>query len=165
MVLDKLRAEAEQKQIPLNMLLNQIVKAHLEWHANAVNTGFMPIRKELVRWLFEGLTREQIDALATTVSHGLTGEAMMIMTTKHTEDSVLALMERWLRACDFRHHYEINEDDDERVFVIQHNLGMNWSYYLSRLFEEAVLEFRVKPETKVTENVVYIRIECKTRKM
>lgn len=156
-ILDQLRIEAEQKQINLNTLLNQIARSHVEWHANAARAGFIPIRKGLVKRLFDPLTKEQIDALAEDVSRGLTDETMMIMTKERTEESIFELFERWIRVSGFNYHHEISEDG--RIFVIQHNMGENWSRYVSRIIEHAASEFRnVKPDIQVTENALFIKI-------
>jgi hypothetical protein len=156
-ILDQLRIEAEQKQINLNTLLNQIVRSHVEWHANAARAGFIPIRKGLIKRLFEPLTKEQIDALAEGVSLGLTDETMLIVMKERTEESAFQLLERWIRVSGFNYHHEINEDS--RIFVIQHNMGKNWSYYVSLIIEHAASEFRnVKPDIQVTENALFFKI-------
>jgi hypothetical protein len=156
-MLDQLRLEADEKRIHVGTLLNQIVESHIEWHANAARAGFIPIRRGLIKRLFDPLTKEQIDALAADISRGLTDETMMIMTSKRTEEAVFQLLERWIRVSGFNYHHEISEDS--RIFVIQHNMGQNWSNYLSRLYEHAATEFmNVKPETEVTENALFIRL-------
>jgi hypothetical protein len=43
-----LREEAKQKDISTNTLLNQIVKEHLNWHANASKAGFIAVRRLLI---------------------------------------------------------------------------------------------------------------------
>jgi hypothetical protein len=157
-VLDQLRLEAEQKRINLNTLLNQIVKSHVEWHANAARAGMVPVRRKLVKKLFEPLTKEQIDTIAADVSRGMTDDLMMIMPSKRTEESIFELLERWIRVCGFNYHHKIN--DIERVFVIQHDMGGKWSQYLGRLFEHVSSDFmNAKPETEITENALYIRIK------
>lgn len=156
-MLDQLRLEAEQKQINLNTLLNQIVRSHIEWYANAARAGFIPIRKGVIKRLFDSLTKEQVDALAEDVARGLTDETMMIMTKERTEESIFELFERWIRVSGFNYRHEISEDS--RILIIQHNMGENWSHYLSRLMEHAASGFmNIKPETQITENALFIRI-------
>jgi hypothetical protein len=160
--LDQLRLEAKEKQLNLNTLLNQIVRSHIEWHANATKAGFMPKRKKLIKRLFDSLTKEQVDALAADVSRGLTGETLMIMASKGTEESILELMERWIKISGFSYRHEVADGDGSHIFVIRHNMGEKWSYYLSRLFEQAALEFmNVKTDTQATEDAFYIRIRVK----
>jgi hypothetical protein len=156
-LLNQLRIEARKKQISLNALLNQLASAHVEWHTNATEAGFMPKRKALIKSIFELLTKEQIDSLAQRAEHHLAGETMMIMTKKLTEQSVLELIERWIRMSGFQYYHTI--DRDNHIFVIQHNMGEKWSYYLSRLFEEVSSRINyVKPEVQMTNNVLLVRL-------
>jgi hypothetical protein len=156
-MLDQLRLEANEKRIHVSTLLDQIIESHFEWHANAARAGFVPVRRRLIQRLFASLTKEQIDALAAEMSRGLTEETMMIMATKKTEESVFRLLERWIRVSGFNYRHEIVEGG--RIFVIQHNMGQNWSYYLGCLYKYAAREFMTaKPEIEVTENALFIRI-------
>lgn len=157
-MLNQLRAEAEQKQISLNTLLNHVVRSHIEWHANAARAGFVPIRREVLKWLFDQLTKEQVNTLAEGVAQGLTDETMMIMTRKRTEESIFELLERWIRVAGFNYRHEIS--GDARIFIIQHNMGGNWSHYISKLIEHAAAEFvTVKPDIQTTENAVFIIVK------
>jgi hypothetical protein len=156
-LLDELKIEARQKQISLNTLLNQLARTHVEWHANATKAGFMPKRKELIKSIFELLTNEQIDSLAQRTEHHLADETMMIMTKKRTEESVLELIERWIRMSGFQYHHKIDRDD--HIFVIQHNMGERWSYYLTRLFEAVASRLNyVKPDVQIRNSVLFIRL-------
>jgi hypothetical protein len=159
LVLYYLRREAESKQVSLSTLLNQVARAHVEWHANATSAGFMPIRRKVVKAIFDPLTKEQIDSLASDVSRGLVDETMMIMLKERTEESILELFERWIKFSGFNYHYETSSDSTSRIFVIQHNMGEKWSYYLSKLIENVAADFTsIKPESQVTENALFIRI-------
>lgn len=156
-VLDQLRLEAEQKQINLNTLVNQIVRSHIEWHANAAKAGFIPVRRYLIRRLFDPLTQEQIDTLGTSLSQDLSFGNMM-MVRGSTEKSILEFLERWLRACGFNYQREIKEN--YYTYVIQHEMGIKWSYYLARLFEEIASIFKTaKPDIEATENALYIKLK------
>lgn len=157
--LDQLKLEARQKQINLNTLVNQIVWSHLEWDANAAKAGFIPVRKQLIRKLFDSLTKEQVHAIASSIGRELTDETMFIMAKRRTAESILELIERWIRISGFSYRYEMDRDD-HHVYIIRHDMGMNWSLYLAQLFEEAssgLVTF--KPDAEVTETAVLIRLK------
>lgn len=162
-VLDQLKTEANQKRINLNTLVNQIVKSHIEWHANAAKAGFIPIRKQVVTRLFDSLTVEQVDKIAVDIARGLTDETMLVMAKKPTIESILELLERWLRFSGFNYHHKVEEYNHRHTYVIQHNMGKHWSYYLARLLEKAISEFAesVPPDVDATENALYIRLSVK----
>lgn len=162
-ILEQLKLEARHKQISLNTLLNQIVRAHLEWHSNAARAGFVPVRKTVITKLFDSLTPEQIDVLARNGARGLADETLLIMSKKRSGASILEVTERWIRVAGFSYHHEVGPDDNNNhMYVIQHNMGRNWSYYLARLFEEATSEFvAARPDVEATENALYITVAFK----
>jgi hypothetical protein len=59
------------------MLVNQIVRSHIEWHANSAAAGFIPIRRQVITRLFDSLTIEQMDEMAVDVARRLTDETML----------------------------------------------------------------------------------------
>jgi hypothetical protein len=109
------------------------------------------------------LTIEQIDEMAVDVARRLTDETMLIMSKKISAESIFELLERWLRFSGFNFHHETEEYNHRHTYVVQHNMGRHWSYYLARLLEEAVSEFAegVPPDVDATENALYIRLSIK----
>jgi hypothetical protein len=118
-ILDQLRVEAERKQINLNTLLNQIVKSHLDWHANAVKAGFIPVRKGLIMKLFDPLSRDQIEKIAIDMARGLTDETMIIMAKRRSAEAILELIERWIRTAGYDYHHDMEENSHRHIFVMQ----------------------------------------------
>lgn len=164
-ILHQLRLEAQHKKINTNMLLNQIVAAHLEWHTNATKAGFIPVRKAFLKEIFNSISKDEVDRIAARVAQHVNDETMLIISKNVSARSVLEVIERWIRACSFNYRHEIDEGKDgeqRHTFVIQHDMGMNWSRYLSRLFEESVSEYLIcNPETSATENTLFIAISLK----
>ena len=46
--LEKLRREAEQNDISPNMLVNKLIKDHVNWHSTAAKAGFISVRRPFV---------------------------------------------------------------------------------------------------------------------
>jgi hypothetical protein len=164
-IVRQLRLEAEHKKINTNTLLNQIVISHIEWHANATKAGFIPMRKALLKELFDSITQDNVDRIAARVARHVNDETMVIMSKNVSTQSILEVIDRWIRICGFNYHHEVNEEKDtgyQHTYVIQHDMGMNWSRYLAKLFEESFSEFmKSKPETTVTENTLLIAMSLK----
>jgi hypothetical protein len=157
-VLDQLRREAEQKQISLNTLLNQIVKSHTEWHAKAITAGFMPVRKKLITRLFDSLTEEQIGTIASSLSQDLSEGKLMMMVRERTPKAILDFMESWLRISGI--DYQRENIGNHLTYVIQHNMGAKWSHYLARLFEETASAFAVvRQDIKAADDALYIKLK------
>lgn len=156
-ILEELRLESRQKDISLNSLANQIFKAHIEWHSRAASAGFIPIRRELIKELLDPLTNKQIDDLAHRVVKHLVGTAMLVIVRKHNGNLVIELLERWIRISGLIYH--LHAEDNDRTYVIKHDMGRKWSYYLARLFEEAAYELKmVRPDIKIADEALYVMV-------
>lgn len=56
---DKLRQEANQKDVTINTLLNQIIKQHIDWHSIAYKAGFIAVRGALITRLLDEIGDEK----------------------------------------------------------------------------------------------------------
>ena len=156
-LLEELKAESRQKDMSLNSLVNQIIKAHIEWHARAAAAGFIPIRRELIKELLEYLDEKEIDDLARRVVKHLTSTAMLVIIRKSNGTSAVELLDRWIRVSGLSYSLEL--EGDSRTYVIQHDMGWKWSYYLARLFEEVAYELKTgRPDIKITDGAFYIKL-------
>ena len=63
-LLDALQTDADAKQISLNTLVNQILREHIEWYANAPKVGYLIVRKSLMSAMLEKFNEDQIRHLA-----------------------------------------------------------------------------------------------------
>lgn len=137
--------------------MNQIVKSHIEWHSSAPSAGFIPVRRELIKNLFEPMTEKQIDDLAHQLVKDLIGTALLIVVKNRDENSVVELLERWIRISGFA--YRVEEESGHRAYIIQHNMGRKWSYYLARLFEEVAYELEmIRPDIKTADGALYVML-------
>src|SRR5919112_916723 len=59
-ILNKLKNEAQQKEISVNTLINQTLRHHFDWHSNAAKAGFIPVRRSLIIKLMEQVSDEDI---------------------------------------------------------------------------------------------------------
>jgi hypothetical protein len=165
-VLEQLRREAEHKQVHLNTLVNQIVKSHIEWHTYAPQAGYIPVGKPLIRALVDSLTGEQIEEIGDRYAQTLSGPTLMITGKKLSAESILELVDRWVRASGFEYQHEEGKNNNNNhnhfrsVYVIQHNMGKNWSCLMARTLGQATSKFAAKaPNLQATENTLYIEFD------
>ncbi len=80
----KLREEAENREISLNTLVNQIFKRYVEWGSYEPKVGMIPIAKPVLIQLFESISEEKIIEIATKVGKGAVKDIALFM--KHSID-------------------------------------------------------------------------------
>jgi hypothetical protein len=91
--LKSLREEANQKDISTNTLINQIVKEHLKWHANASNAGFIAVRRLLITNLISHLSEQEIISLAENVGKNTNKDTILLLENEYTMKSALDFIE------------------------------------------------------------------------
>ena len=160
-----LRSEAKQKDVSTNTLLNQIVKEHLKWHANASNAGFIAVRRLLITNLISRLSEQEIISLAENVAKNANKDTILLLEKEYTIKSALDLIERWIKISGYKYrHEEINDDNQNRhMYVIQHDMGIKWSTYLASLYQFLFNELRKdnkkRLEFEKTENTLAFTVD------
>ena len=159
-----LREQAKQKDISTNTLLNQIVKEHLKWHANASNAGFIAVNRLLITNLLSHLSEQEIIFLAENVSKNTNKDAILLLENEFTMESALDFIEDWIKISGYKYkHQEINNGQHSHMYVIQHDMGMKWSIYLANLyqflFDEIKKENKRRIEFEKTENTLVFTVD------
>jgi hypothetical protein len=159
-ILEDLKEEAEHKKISINALLNQIAASHVEWHAHATKAGFITVRRGLVKNIFDKLTEQHIDELAKASAEEMK-DVSLLMVRRDSQGSLLEFMERWIRTSDFGYRHIVGSNS-LHTYIIQHDMGYNWSYYLSRLFFYASEDVAIfKPEIRISKESFVLKIKKK----
>jgi hypothetical protein len=134
--LQNLRREAEQKDISINMLVNKLIKDHLNWHSNAAKAGFISVRRPFVSKVVKYLPEQEIISLAEYVAKTTNKDSILLMKNEYTIESALNFLESWIKISEYPYrHEETNNGQNKHSYVIQHDMGMKVSTYLASLFQ------------------------------
>ena len=159
-----LRQEAKQKDISTNTLLNQIVKEHLRWHANASNAGFIAVRRLLITSLISHLSEQEIISVAENVAKNTNKDTILLLEDEYTMKSALDFIEIWIKISGYKYkHHEINDGQNRHMYVIQHDMGIKWSIYLANLyqflFDEVKKDNKIRAKFEKTENTIAFTVD------
>jgi hypothetical protein len=142
-ILYKLQQEAKQKEISVDTLMTQIAKQHAEWHANASQIGFISVRKTLIIKLLDQIRdNEKIKEIAREVARESSDSLHFLKEQYNVSvESALDFIEVWIKEAGYPYVHDISDVDRSiHHFVIQQDMGLKWSLYLSEilrnLFEE-----------------------------
>ena len=163
-ILHKLRQEAKQKEISLDTLMTQIAKQHTEWYVNASQFGFISVRKSLIMKLLDEIRDdEKIKEIAREVARA-SRDTLLLLKEQYNipMKSTLDFIESWIKEAGYPYIHDISGvDQNIHHFVIQQDIGLKWSLYLSEilrnLFEEL---FNVtKVHFEITDNIVAFTLD------
>jgi hypothetical protein len=155
--LEQLRKIAQTNNVTPNTLVNQIIKAHLDWHSRAAHAKLYYLPKSFLVRLLNELTNDELDELARDVAKNDLVDISLFLRGGFNISSISEIAETWLRIAQMPHRVEA--DGDVYRIIIEHDMGAKYSYLIkeiSRYLLEVALQ--TKSSCDVTENAVIIKI-------
>lgn len=156
--LGELRKEAEQKQISINTLVNQILSQHIKWYSQATNAGFTLVKKNLLANMMDKISEEELVKITNQIAKEELRDTVLLLRGKYNLSSALDVFDNWAKAAGHSHHHNIA--GNMHSYLIQHNLGKKYSLILSEgyrfLFEELDMP---RVEFNMTDNTLSFDID------
>jgi predicted HicB family RNase H-like nuclease len=169
-VIDEMQREADQKEISLNVLVNQVLRRYSDWDRYENKIGMMPVPKQILSSLIEmtidiarqsGIVKDDNDLEiyrnkvvkeTAKIAFGLMKDAVLFMKKNYNLWTVLSVLQEYMKVSGINSDHRI-ESGRKHVFVIKHELGENWSVFtrelLALIFEQLA---NVRAEVKITPN-------------
>ena len=170
-IIDELQTEADNREVSLNVLVNQILKRYEEWDRYENKIGMMPVPKVILSSLIDRAVsiakssgikdidhyRDDIIKEAAGLAFSLMKDSVLFMKKQYNLWVVLSVLEEYMKVSGIKADHKV-EGSRKHVFIIQHELGENWSLFtkqlLSLIFENLAnvkAEINVTPNTTVAE--------------
>jgi hypothetical protein len=171
-VIDELQMEADNREVSLNVLVNQVLKRYSEWDRYETKIGMMPVPKVILSSLIDrainvakssGIKdvdryRDDIIKQAAQIAFGLMKDSVLFMKRNYNLWVVLSVLEEYMKVSGIKADHRL-EGSRKHVFVIQHELGENWSLFtkelLALIFQNLA---NVKAEISVTSNTTVAEV-------
>ena len=173
-VVDELQSEADNREISLNVLINQVLKRYAEWDRFETKIGMMPVPKIILSSLIDkaitvarssGIKdieryRDEIIKEAAQIAFSLMKDSVLFMKRQYNLWVVLSVLEEYMKVSGIKADHKL-EGSRKHVFIIQHELGENWSLFtkelLALIFQNLAnvrADFSVTSNTTVAEDVL-----------
>lgn len=171
-VIDELQSEADNKEISLNVLVNQVLKRYSEWDRFENKIGMMPVPKVILSSLIDkaistakasGIKdieryRDEIIKQAAQQAFALMKDSVLFMKRQYNLWVVLSVLEEYMKVSGIKADHRL-EGSRKHVFVIQHELGEHWSLFtkelLALIFQNLA---NVKAEINTTSNTTVAEV-------
>ena len=152
-VLNKLHHEARQNDISVNTLVSHIIRRHIDWHSNAAKAGFVTVRRGLLIDLINRLSDKEITLIAEYIAKKETKDFVLLLRNEYNIESALDVIETWIKISGHPYRHEIIYT--RHSYVIQHDMGMNWSLYMAQQYRFLFEEFELKKvDFDITDNTL-----------
>ncbi|HEX7032298.1 MAG TPA: hypothetical protein VF172_04805 [Nitrososphaera sp.] len=171
-IVEELQSEANSREISLNVLVNQVLKRYTEWDRFENKIGMMPVPKAILSSLIDraisvaknsGIKdidryRDEIIKEAARLAFGLMKDSVLFMKRQYNLWVVLAVLEEYMKVSGIKADHKL-EGARKHVFIIQHELGENWSLFtkelLALIFQNLA---NVKAEISTTANTTVAEV-------
>jgi hypothetical protein len=165
-VIDELQAESDNREISLNVLVNQVLKRYADWDRYENKIGMMPVPKVMLSTLIDrtiataktaGIKdmeryKSEILKQAAKIAFDLMKDSVLFMKKQYNLWVVLSVLEEYMKVSGIKADHRI-EGSGRHVFVVQHELGENWSLFTKELFSMIFENLAsVRAEISVTPN-------------
>ncbi len=156
-IVEELETEAMQKGVSLNVLVKQIFEKFVQWDRFSDKIGMIPIPKKILESLGETMDGKDIDKIIKVVAPVIT-DSVMFMKGDYDLKRCIESLEDYMRASGMKSDHRI--EGEAHHFIIQHELGMNWSLFTEQLLKEIFHSFLPSQnlKCKTTESTVIATI-------
>ena len=171
-VVEELQRDADQGEISLNVLVNQILKRNVEWDRYENKLGMMPIPKSMLTTLIDEAMKLAADAKipdlesyrnkivnnAAETALKVMKDSVLFMRKEYSFWTVLDVLRQYMKVAGIVSDHRI-ERGRKHVFIIQHDLGENWSFFAKELLSKIFIELaQVRAEISTTSKTVRAEI-------
>jgi hypothetical protein len=168
MVIEELQREANQGEISLNVLVNQVLRRFVEWDRYENKLGMIPIPKSMLSTLIDETIQlakdakiEDLESYRTKIVYNAAETALNVMRDSvlfmrkdYSFWTVLDVLREYMKVAGIMSDHRI-EAGRKHVFIIQHELGENWSLFAKELLSKIFLELaKVKADISTTPKTV-----------
>lgn len=171
-VIDELQTEANNREVSLNVLVNQVLKRYAEWDRYENKIGMMPVPRVILSNLIDkaisiakssGIKdvdhyRDEIIKQAADLAFTLMKDSVLFMKKQYNLWVVLSVLEEYMKVSGIKADHKL-EGSRKHVFIIQHELGENWSLFTKELLALIFGKLaNVNAEINVTSNTTVAEV-------
>jgi len=156
-IVEELETEAMNKNISQNVLVKQILEKYVSWDRFGDKLGMIPIPKGILNSLGMEMNGQDINEIIKAVLP-LIKDTVLFMKGKYDLKRCIETLEDYMKASGMKSDHRI--EGELHHFIIQHELGMNWSFFTEQLLKEIFNQFMPTKNIKfqTTQNTVIATI-------
>ena len=156
-LVEEIETEAMNHNISHNVMARQILEKYVQWDRFANKIGMIPVPKKLLESLEIEMSPEEINEIINVIKPVIK-DTVLFIKGKYDLKRCIETLEDYMRASGMKSDHRI--EGDLHHFIIQHELGSNWSIFTEQLLQEIFKEFLPDSEMKcqTTESTVIATI-------
>ena len=156
-LIEEIEAEARNHNISHNVMAKQILEKYIQWDRFADKIGIIPVPKKILDTLGMDMDANDINTIIDIIKPVIK-DNVMFMKGGYDLKRCIETLEDYMRASGMKSDHRI--EGAAHHFIIQHELGSNWSLFTKQLLQEIFYEFLPdsKMKCQTTETTVIATI-------
>ena len=156
-VVEELETEANEKNISQNVLVKQILEKYVEWDKFSEKIEMVPIPKKILEILGNDMKGEDIDGIVNALVP-IIKDSVLFMKGAFDLKRCIETLEDYMKASGMKSDHRI--EGNIHHFIVQHELGLRWSFFTEQLLKEIFHTFEPDKNMKfqTTKNTVIASI-------
>ncbi len=152
-LVEEIETEAMNHNISHNVMARQILEKYIQWDRFASKIGMIPVPKKLLDSLGLEMTAGEINEIINVIKPVIK-DTVLFIKGKYDLKRCIETLEDYMRASGMKSDHRI--EGELHHFIIQHELGSNWSMFTEQLLQEIIKEILqdTKMKCKTTETKV-----------
>lgn len=173
-VIEELQREADEGEFSLNILVNHVLRRYVEWDRYEKKLHMIPVPTTLLSKLIDEIInlaadeaiselnfhRDKIIKNVAETAFSVIKDSVLFMKKKYNLWTVLDVLQEYMKVSGIMSDHRI-EPGRRHVFIIQHELGENWSLFAKELLymifaqlAEVRAEINMTPKTVKAEVIM-----------
>ena len=137
-IVEELETEAVQKNISQNVLVKQILEKYVRWDRFGDKIGIIPVPKKILDTLGDDMTGEQINEIIKVLKPVIK-DSVLFMKGSYDLATCVATLEDYMKSSGMKSDHRL--EGEVHHFIIQHELGLKWSFFTEQLLKELFHQF------------------------
>jgi hypothetical protein len=136
--------------------MNQIISSFVDWEMVVSKAGWVLLPKDIAKELFDTLDEETLRRIAAKTALTSKDSRLMLTGTDTIESYFETLRYRVKRSGFVLREYD--EQDGSKKFVVQHEMGLNWSVFFKEYHERIINGFGYTAEIETSVNSIMVTV-------
>lgn len=136
--------------------MNQIISSFVDWDMVVSKAGWVLLPNDIAKELFDTLDEETLRKIAAKTALTSKDSRLMLTGTDTIESYFETLRYRVKRSGFVLREYD--EKDGSKKFVIQHEMGLNWSVFFKEYHERIINGFGYGAEIETSVNSIMVTV-------
>ena len=143
-LLEEIETEAANQNVSHNVMAKQILEKYIRWDRFAEKIGMIPVPTKILDTLGTNMSPEDINGIINSIKPVIK-DTVLFIKGRYDLKRCIETLEDYIRASGMKSDHRV--EGVLHHFIIQHQLGSNWSIFTEQLLKEIFHEFL--PDTEV----------------